>query len=158
MPRLTTPAEIDAWLAEGGWHSGRDIGEQAAREAMEAVIDDYRAEGVDIAPSAAAVAFVREHAFIKVLKQANPDDYADFTPILAFKGQGEDIDELSRSLGAALFPVGWDTYEGGTILIDEHGRFFYVHWSGNHYLGTGKYEALIGLMTDSFQDAEDYFV
>ncbi|MYY12373.1 hypothetical protein GT204_26580 [Streptomyces sp. SID4919] len=158
MPRLTTPAAIDAWLTEGGWHPGRDVGEDAASEAIAAVVETYRTEGVDIAPSAPAVTFIREHAFVKVLKQADPDDYVEFKPILAFKGQAEDIEELGKSLGTTLFPIGWDTYEGGTFLIDENDRFFYVHWSGNHYLGTGKYAALISLMTDDFKDAEDLYV
>ncbi|MFI6524125.1 SUKH-3 domain-containing protein [Streptomyces uncialis] len=161
MPRLTTPEEIDGWLAEGGWHPGRDIGAQAASEAIAAVVEAYRkdgTDGVDIAPSSPAVAFIREHAFIKVLKQADPDDYAEFGPVLAFKGQAEEIEELGRDLGTSLFPVGWDTYEGGTLLVDENDRFFYAHWSGNHYLGSGKYAALISLMTDDFKDADDLHV
>ncbi|MEV8389787.1 MULTISPECIES: SUKH-3 domain-containing protein [unclassified Streptomyces] len=157
MPILSTAEEVDAWLTEAGWHPGRDVGEEAS-EAIAAVVERYRSYGVDIEPSAPALAFIREHAFLRAVIDTAPENFAIFTPHLVFKGDAEEISELAGDLGTKLFPVGYDTYDGSTILMDETGRFFFTHHTGAYYLGSEKYEALMSLMSSEMEDAEDYFV
>ncbi|WP_404949367.1 SUKH-3 domain-containing protein [Streptomyces sp. ARC14] len=154
---LSTPAEVDAWLTEAGWYPGRDVGNDAIG-AIAAVVERYRAYGIDIEPSAAALAFIREHAFLLAVIDTAPENFAIFTPRLAFKGDAEEIAELAGELGAKLFPVGHDTYDGSTLLVDESGRFFFSHHTGAYYLGSEKYEAIMSLMSSKIVDAEGYFV
>ncbi|WP_411079062.1 SUKH-3 domain-containing protein [Streptomyces sp. cmx-18-6] len=156
MPVLRTAEEVDAWLAEAGWHPGRDAEAEAA-QAVAAVVERYRAYGVDLAPSSAALAFVREHVSLRAVIDTAPENFAIFTPHLVFKGDAEEIAELAGDLGAKLFPVGYDTYDGSTLLIDESGRFFLSHHTGAYYLGREKYEALISLTGSDMDDAETYF-
>ncbi|MER8070164.1 SUKH-3 domain-containing protein [Streptomyces sp. NPDC094034] len=157
MPILSTAEEVDAWLTEAGWHPERDVGEEAS-EAVAAVVERYRSYGVDIEPSPSALAFIREHAFLRAVIDTAPENFAIFTPHLVFKGDAEEISELAGDLGTKLFPVGYDTYDGSTILMDETGRFFFSHHTGAYYLGREKYEALMNLMSSEMEDAEDYFV
>ncbi|MCQ0024082.1 SUKH-3 domain-containing protein [Streptomyces somaliensis DSM 40738] len=157
MPILSSAEEVDAWLAKAGWYPGRDVGEEAA-EAVMTVVERYRSYGVEIEPSAPALAFVREHAFLRAVIDTAPENIAVFTPHLVFKGDAEEIGELAVDLGAKLFPVGYDTYDGSTVLMDEKGRFFFSHHTGAYYLGSEKYEALMNLMSSNLEDAEDYFV
>ncbi|MGW9456002.1 SUKH-3 domain-containing protein [Streptomyces globisporus] len=157
MPILSTNEEVDAWLTEAGWYPGRDAAREAA-EAVATVTDRYRAYGVDIEPSAAALAFVREHISLRTVIDTAPENFAIFTPHLVFKGDAEEIAELAGDLGVKLFPVGYDTYDGSTILMDESGRFFFSHHTGSYYLGSEKYEALMSLMSSEMDDAENYFV
>ncbi|MEU7277318.1 SUKH-3 domain-containing protein [Streptomyces sp. NPDC045431] len=157
MPILSTPQEVDAWLREAGWHPGRDVGEQAA-EAIATVVERYRTYGVDIQPSMPALAFIREHAFLRAVIDTAPENRVVFTPHLVFKGDAEEIDELAGELGTRLFPIGYDTYDGATILMDETGRFFFSHDTGAYYLGCEKYEALMKLTSSEMEDAEDHFV
>lgn len=157
MPMLSTPDEVEAWLTEAGWYAGRDVGSEAA-DAIAAVVERYRAYGVDIEPSAPARAFIREHAFLRAVIDTAPENFAIFTPHLVFKGDAEEVAELAEALGSKLFPVGYDTYDGSTLLVDESGRFFFSHHTGAYYLGSEKYEALMSLMSSEMADAEDYFV
>ncbi|MFJ1590033.1 SUKH-3 domain-containing protein [Kitasatospora albolonga] len=157
MPTLRTAEEVDAWLAEAGWYPGRDAEEEAA-EAVATVIGRYRAYGVDIAPSAVALAFIREHVSLRAVIDTAPENFAIFTPHLVFRGDAEEIAELAGDLGAKLFPVGYDTYDGSTLLIDASGRFFLSHHTGAYYLGREKYEALLSLMSSDMDDAEVHFV
>lgn len=157
MSILSTAEEVDAWLSEAGWHPGRNVGDEAS-EAISAVIDRYRSYGVDIEPSAPALAFIREHAFLRAVIDTAPENFAVFTPHLVFKGDAEEVSELASDLGVQLFPVGYDTYDGSTLLIDADGRFFFSHHTGAYYLGREKYEALISLMSSEMEDAENYFV
>lgn len=80
---LSTPAEVDAWLTEAGWYPGRDVGNDAIG-AIAAVVERYRAYGVEIDPSAAALAFIREHAFLRAVIDAAPENFAVFAPRLVF--------------------------------------------------------------------------
>ncbi|MEV6421353.1 SUKH-3 domain-containing protein [Streptomyces sp. NPDC051662] len=157
MPVRSTAEEVDAWLTEAGWHPGRDAGEDACA-AIAAVIERYRSYGVEIEPSAPAVAFIREHAFLRAVIDTAPENYAIFTPRLVFKGDAGEISELAADLGTKLFPVGYDTYDGSTVLMDETGRFFLSHHTGAYCLGREKYEALMSLTAGEMEDAEDYFL
>ncbi|MFI2779346.1 SUKH-3 domain-containing protein [Streptomyces sp. ALB3] len=157
MGRLSTEGDVDAWLAAAGWRPGRDVGEEAAK-ALAAVTGRYRFYGVEIEPSAPALAFVREHAFLRATLDTAPENDVVFTPRLVFVGDAEEIRDLGGALGVRLFPVGHDTYDGATVLMDENGRFFLSHHTGAYLLGRDKYEALISLTSGDMRDAEDYFV
>lgn len=157
MPILHTKEELDAWLTEAGWHPGRDVGEEAF-EVIKTVIERYRSYGVEIEPSDPSLAFIREHSFLRAVIDTAPENFAIFTPHLVFKGDAEEISELAADLGVQLFPVGYDTYDGSTLLMDTNGRFFFSHHTGAYYLGREKYEALMSLMSSEMEDAEDYFV
>ncbi|MFG2759106.1 SUKH-3 domain-containing protein [Streptomyces wuyuanensis] len=157
MPILYSAEEVDEWLAGAGWEPGRDVGEKAS-EAIAAVVERYRSYGVDIEPSPPALAFIKEHAFLRAVIDTAPENFAVFTPHLVFKGDAEEISDLAGELGSKLFPIGYDTYDGSTILMDEMGRFFFSHHTGAYYLGREKYEALMSLMSSQMEDAEDYFV
>ncbi|MEV0023806.1 SUKH-3 domain-containing protein [Streptomyces atroolivaceus] len=157
MPILHTVEEVDAWLEAAGWHLGRDVGEEASG-AIAAVVERYRSYGVDIEPSEPALAFLREHAFLRAVIDTAPENSAVFTPRLVFKGDAEEISELAVALGVRLFPVGYDTYDGSTLLMDEAGRIFFSHHTGAYYLGREKYEALMSLMSGAMEDAENCFV
>ncbi|MFJ9113235.1 SUKH-3 domain-containing protein [Streptomyces sp. NPDC102283] len=157
MSLLSTAEEVDAWLTEAGWYPGRDAAREAA-EAVATVTGRYRAYGVDIEPSAAALAFIREHVSLRAVIDTAPENVAVLTPHLVFKGDAAEIAELAGELGVTLFPVGYDTYDGSTVLMDESGRFFLSHHAGSYYLGSEKYEALMSLMSSEMDDAEDYFV
>ncbi len=157
MAMLSTPEEVDAWLTEAGWYAGRDVRDESTG-AVAAVVGRYRAYGVDIEPSAAALAFIREHAFLRAVIDTAPENFAVFTPHLVFAGDAEEVAQLAEELSTELFPVGYDTYDGSTLLMDESGRFFFSHHTGAYYLGSEKYEAIMSLMGGGMADAEDYFV
>ncbi|MFD3357208.1 SUKH-3 domain-containing protein [Streptomyces fradiae] len=157
MPILSSAQEVDAWLTEAGWQPGRDVLGKA-NEAIAEVVGRYRSYGVEISPSPPALAFIREHCFLRAVMDTAPENYAVFTPHLVFKGDAEEVAELAANLGVGLFPVGYDTYDGSTILMDEKGRFFFSHHTGVYYLGSEKYEALMSLMSSEMEDAENYFV
>ncbi|MFE0424998.1 SUKH-3 domain-containing protein [Streptomyces sp. NPDC058953] len=158
MPILKTVEEVDAWLTGAGWHPGRDVGDAAVAEAVDKVVGQYRAQGLDIAPSAPALAFIREYLGLKALIGTGPEEFAVFTPWLTNKGDAEELAELAGNLGTELFPVALDTYDSGVVVVDPSDRFFYLHWGGNYYLGTGKYGGIIGWQSSDFEDADDYFV
>ncbi|MFJ9318458.1 SUKH-3 domain-containing protein [Streptomyces globisporus] len=153
---LSTVEEVDAWPAEAGWYPGRDAGREAA-QAVAMVADRYRAYGVDIEPTAAALAFVHEHVSLRAVIDTAPENFAVFTPHLVFKGDAEEIAELAGDLGANLFPIGYDTYDGSTLLMDGSGRFFLSHHTGPYCLGRAQYEALMRLTSGEMDDAESYF-
>jgi hypothetical protein len=157
MSILSTVEEVDAWLAEAGWHPGRDVRKEAS-QAISAVVERYRSYGVEIEPSGPALAFVREHAFLRAVIDTAPENFAVLTPHLVFEGDAEEISELAGDLGVQIFPVGYDTYDGSTLLVDTSGRFFLSHHTGAYYLGREKHEAMMSLMSSEMEDAENYFV
>ncbi|MEW2130210.1 SUKH-3 domain-containing protein [Streptomyces sp. NPDC005435] len=156
MPVLKSPQEVDAWLAEAGWHPGRRCDGLAAAEVARAV-RDFRADGGGLDVIAPAVAFLREHVGLVAPRHAATGDRVEFNPRLMYRGAAEDVQELAGALGRRLFPVAHDTYDGGTVLMDEAGRFFYLHQSGEYFLGDDKYAALIGYSRGHpLEPAEDH--
>lgn len=109
-------------------------------------------------PFAAATDFLAEHAGLSVTHDVRREEHLHFTPVPVWGDLFEDIAELSRGLGAKVFPVGWDSAEGELLVIDEQGRFFTMNSFGNYYMGTGKHEAMIGLFRWPMKDAEDLYV
>ncbi|MFF0478173.1 SUKH-3 domain-containing protein [Streptomyces sp. NPDC004284] len=156
MPRPKVPADVDAWFAEHGWFPGRNVAEQAAARMAE-VVEETRNDGFPVEPFAAATAFLTEHEGLRLTIDARREEYLHFTPRVVWGGTSEEIAELSRNLGVRLFPVGWDSSEGEVIVMDERSRFFCMHHTGNYYMGTGKYEAMIDLYAFPMQDAEDFY-
>ncbi|MEV3857066.1 SUKH-3 domain-containing protein [Streptomyces sp. NPDC050095] len=142
MPVLNSPAEVDAWLSTGGWHPGRRCDDLAATEVARAQ-EEFRVDGGHIEVIEPALAFLREHIGVVLTRNTSPKDLLEFVPALAYEGAAEDVQELADGLGKKVFPVAFDTYDGGTVLMDEAGRFFYLHWSGEYYLGDDKYSALM---------------
>ncbi|MFF5425680.1 MULTISPECIES: SUKH-3 domain-containing protein [unclassified Streptomyces] len=157
MPHLHVPADVDAWFAENGWFPGRQAGESAAAF-VTAVVEESRKRGFPVEPFAAATDFLDEHAGLRVVHDARRDAYMEFTPVPYWGHTFEDMAELSRNLGVRLFPVGWDSTDAELYVIDEQGRFFCMHHTGDYYMGTGKHEAMIGLYRTPMQDAEDFYV
>ncbi|MET9431635.1 SUKH-3 domain-containing protein [Streptomyces sp. NPDC003036] len=56
------------------------------------------------------------------------------------------------------FPVGYEEFDGGLVLIDETGRFFLMHHTGPYFLGMNAYEAIACLVRGGQADAEGYSV
>ncbi|WP_437104927.1 SUKH-3 domain-containing protein [Streptomyces sp. enrichment culture] len=75
--------------------------------------------------------------------RVSPAPPASVYPRLMYRGAAEDVQELTDGLGKKVFPVAHDTCDGGTVLMDETGRFFYLHHSGEYFLGCDKHSALM---------------
>ncbi|MER5962687.1 SUKH-3 domain-containing protein [Streptomyces sp. NPDC002057] len=157
MPHMNTPEDVDAWFREYGWFPGRDVSETVPAMVDE-ITGQYRDGGFPVEPFEAATAFLAEHGGLRLTIDAKREDYLYFTPYLGYRSVPSDVAELSRDLGVRLFPVGLDGSEGSPVLMDERGRFFFMHHTGNYYMGADKYEAMIALAHAPMQDAEDYFV
>lgn len=157
MPHLRVPADVDAWFAEYGWSPGRNVAEQASVFAEEAV-EESRKRGFPVVPFPAATDFLAEHVGLRVMHDVQRDDYVDFRTAPAWGHLFEDMAELSRRLDVRLFPIGWDSTDGEVYVIDERGRFFCMHHTGDYFMGTGKHEAMIGLYRFPMRDAEDFYV
>ncbi|MFD7960545.1 SUKH-3 domain-containing protein [Streptomyces zaomyceticus] len=156
MPFLRTPADVDAWFAEYGWYPGRNAAEQASAFVAEAV-EESRKRGFPVQPFPAATDFLTEHAGLRVMHDVRRDDYIDLTPVPDWCNLFEDMAELSRRLEVRLFPIGWDSTDGEVYVVDERGRFFCMHHTGDYYLGTGRHEAMMGLYRCPMRDAEDFY-
>ncbi|MEU7074254.1 SUKH-3 domain-containing protein [Streptomyces narbonensis] len=157
MARLETREDVDAWFGEHGWLPGRDVTEQATAMIKE-VAGQYREAGFPVEAFEAATAFLAEHGGLRLAIDEPREEYLYFTPYLGYRSAPADVAELSRDLGVRLFPVGLDSSDSSPVLIDEGGRFFYLHHTGAYYMGADKYEAMISLAHAPMQDAEDYFV
>ncbi|MFJ5142149.1 SUKH-3 domain-containing protein [Streptomyces sp. NPDC088707] len=157
MPQMNTPDDVDAWFREHGWFPGRDVSETVPAMVAQ-VTGQYRDAGYPVEPFEAATAFLAEHGGLRLTIDARREDYLYFTPHLGYGSTPSDVAELSRDLGVRLFPVGLDGSEGSPVLMDEGGRFFFMHHTGNYYMGADKYEAMIALAHAPMQDAEDFHV
>ncbi|WP_372352521.1 SUKH-3 domain-containing protein [Streptomyces sp. KL116D] len=137
--------------------------EGSGRQALAAaevagVLADFRADGGRLGTVEPALAFLREHVGLVALRHASTDDRVEFAPRLMYRGAAEDVQELADGLGTKLFPVAHDTYDGGTVLMDESGRFFYLHHSGAYFLGDEKYAALMSYSRGHpLENAEDHY-
>ncbi|WP_185921632.1 SUKH-3 domain-containing protein [Streptomyces sp. WAC06614] len=157
MPRVETPEDVDAWFRDYGWFPGRNVADEVPAM-IEKIMGEYRDRGFPVEPFETAIAFLTEHGGLRVTIDASRDDHLYFTPWLGYASTPSDVAELSSGLGVRLFPIGIDSSEGSPILIDERGRFFYIHDTGIYYMGADKYEAMISLGNPPMEDAEDYFV
>ncbi|WP_394429066.1 SUKH-3 domain-containing protein [Streptomyces sp. SGAir0957] len=158
MPILKSPEEVDAWLSEAGWYPGRRCDDLAAAEVAD-VLQDFRDDGGSLEVIEPALAFVREHVGLVAPRHASTNDRVEFNPRLMYREAAEDVQEVADGLGKRVFPVAHDTYDGGTVLMDEAGRFFYLHHTGAYFLGDEKYSALMSYSRGyPLEDAEDYYV
>ncbi|WP_330331889.1 SUKH-3 domain-containing protein [Streptomyces sp. NBC_00536] len=155
MVRLRDPEDVDTWFLQHGWFPDRDIGTQAG-DLVGNAISEYLEEGVVLQPLAPATRFLREHGALRLSLSPGRGDSVVFEPAKMWHGEPAEVAELAESLGVRLFPIGYDTSEGSCILMDEQGRFFYIHETGNHYMGAGKHEAFISLANAPMRDAEDH--
>ncbi|MFD5108525.1 SUKH-3 domain-containing protein [Streptomyces cinereoruber] len=157
MPRLENARDVDAWFGDHGWFPGRDVA--GLVPAMTArIVEEYGREGFPVEPFAAADAFLAEHGGLRLTIDVRRDEHLSFTPRTVWRDDPAEVAELSRGLGVRLFPVGVDSSEGSTVLVDERGRFFYLHHTGASYMGADKHEAMIALAHAPMRDAEDFFV
>ncbi|EFF91632.1 conserved hypothetical protein [Streptomyces sp. e14] len=157
MSVLKSPEEVDAWLANAGWHPGRRCDDLAATE-IEDARASFRNDGGSLDVIQPAVEFLREHIGLVAPLHDSPEDVVMFFPRLMYRGAAEDVQELADGLGKKVFPIAHDTYDGGTFLMDEAGRFFYLHHSGEYFLGNDKYSALMSYSRGyPLDDAEDYY-
>ncbi|MFD7028274.1 SUKH-3 domain-containing protein [Streptomyces sp. NPDC059917] len=155
MPRLKTPEDVEAWFLRYGWFPGRNIGRRADDLVAE-VIAEYRAEGVDLCPLEPATAFLREHGLLRLVICPRRGDSIVFEPAKTWPGDPADVRALADLLGVELFPIGYDTSEGSSVLMDGRGRFFCVHETGNYYMGADRAEAFISLGNAPMRDAEEF--
>ncbi|WP_395364933.1 SUKH-3 domain-containing protein [Streptomyces sp. YH02] len=156
MPRMTTE-EVEAVLTEAGWTRGRDIGAQLP-ELLGVVTERFAEEGHPVEAFRAAQDFVREFGGIRLVIPGTPPDAVAFTPHWIYEESAEDVAELAANVGKKLFPVGYESFDGSMVLIDETGRFFLMHHTGPYFLGANTYEAISCLLRGPQQEARDYFV
>lgn len=156
MPRMTAE-EVEAVLAGAGWFPGRDIGARLP-ELLGVVTDRFAEEGHPVEPFGAAQDFVRAFGGLRLEIPGTPPAAIGFTPHWIYEESGEDVAELARNLGRRLFPVGYETFDGAMVLIDDTGRFFLLHHTGPYYLGAGTHEAVSCLLRGPQRDARPHFV
>ncbi|MFI7006951.1 SUKH-3 domain-containing protein [Streptomyces sp. NPDC050145] len=157
MPLLKSPEAVDTWLAGAGWHPGRRCDELAAAEAARTV-EEFRLDGggtLEIIEP--AMAFLREHVGLEAQLGTNPRRIVYFSPLLTHEGASEDIQELADALGKRVFPVAFDGDDGAMFLVDETGRFFYQHWSGEYFLGYDKHAAFVAYSGHPLPYADDHY-
>ncbi|MGK5639999.1 SUKH-3 domain-containing protein [Streptomyces sp. URMC 126] len=149
--RSPEPDETEAWLTAHGWYPGRDIGDALADRVAERV-RDFRDQGARLTPTRTAETFLRTYGGLEL--PLTDSVRLVLEPHGGWVEIAEDVAELAAHLGQRLFPVGFETYEGTVLLVDETDRFFALHHSGPYYLGTGVRQALAnrrrGVLTDAW--------
>ncbi|MDH6118679.1 hypothetical protein ABH930_003624 [Kitasatospora sp. GAS204A] len=153
-----TGRETEDWLTSHGWYPGRDIGARA-EQLIALLVEDAEEQGSPLAPSRAAAEFLHTFGDLTLIYPGGSGVSMILQPTPGYDGDAEDINELAESLGEALFPVGYETSEDGTVLITPRGRFFYLHHTGGYYLGEDAWEAFETRLSGGvLRDAEDFFV
>ncbi|MFF2777604.1 SUKH-3 domain-containing protein [Streptomyces sp. NPDC058052] len=156
-PSPMSPAEAAAVLARAGHHPGRDIGDERLRELLRTVSERFAEEGHPVEAFPAARAFVRAYGGLRLRIPGTPPDTVGFTPHWIYEESGEDVAELAAALGRRLFPVGYTTFDGAMILVDETGRFFLLHHTGPYHLGNDVHEAVGRLLRGPNVEARAFF-
>ncbi|CUM37605.1 SUKH-3 domain-containing protein [Streptomyces gardneri] len=156
MTSRMSAREVEAVLAGAGWAPGRDIGDRLP-VLLRCVTDRFAAEGHPVETFPAARDFVREFGGLRLEIPGTPPDSIGLTPHWIYEDSAEDVAELAGNLGRRLFPVGYETFDGGMLLVDETGRFFLLHHTGPYFLGEGAYEAVSCLLRGPLREARDYF-
>ncbi|GCD45761.1 SUKH-3 domain-containing protein [Streptomyces paromomycinus] len=150
--------EADELLASAGWYPGRDVSDRVP-ELVRFVVADLAAQECPVALSPAAEEFLKSYGFLDVEFPYDEGRTEHFNTCAKFcDDRAEEIRELSEGLQVPVFPVGWDSIEGGLAVIDPSGRFFYLHHTGFYYLGAELREAVIRLMNGRTEPAEEYYV
>ncbi|MFE2555943.1 SUKH-3 domain-containing protein [Streptomyces sp. NPDC059352] len=152
-----TGDEVEAALTEAGWSPGRDIGERLPG-LLRFVTERFADEGHPVEPFRAARDFVREFGGLRLVIPGTPPDAIGLTPHWIYEESAEDVAELAANLGRRLFPVGYEEFDGGMVLVDETGRFFLLHHTGPYCVGQNPYEAIGGLLRGGQEEARTLFV
>ncbi|MFI9235899.1 SUKH-3 domain-containing protein [Streptomyces sp. NPDC053079] len=152
-------AEVADWLTSNGWSPSRDIGSMAD-DLIRIRVEDAARQGWHLGDLETATRFIRSYGELELPYPWAPLEAAlKFDPTAGYDGDVEAFDELAQGLGKKIFPVGYETHEFGIWLVDEIGRFFYLHHTGGYFLGENEYEAFDrALSGKSRPDAEDFFV
>lgn len=159
MTLNTHTPDVERWLSAHGWSPGRDIGERAD-ELVSLRVRGAAEQGSPLTPSAVAIRVIRSYGGLELpYPGGEPKMTLMMDPTIGFRGDARQIAELAEQLGSELFPVAFETYENGVWLVDETGRFFYLHHTGGYFLGQNEFEAFANALSgDTLADAEDYFV
>ncbi|WP_330331888.1 SUKH-3 domain-containing protein [Streptomyces sp. NBC_00536] len=147
-PGMRAPApaeEVGAWLWGHGWRPDRYDGAGAER-LIGARVRDCARQGFPLAPWDGVREFVSRYCGLEFAAPLAPERVFVADPTLGYDGDAEDIAELSGELGRKLFPVGYEFGEAGIVLMDDLGRFFYLHHTGPYFLGRDEAQALSSLM------------
>ncbi len=149
--------EIEAWLLANGWYPGRE--NEAEAERLIAVrVRGSASQGCPLLPWDQVHRFVSSYVGLELPMPRAPERKFRADPTFGYEGDAGLVVELARNLGRRLFPVGWETTENGIVLLDDTGRFFYLHHTGPYFLGHDEIQALSSLMTGDQEDAEGHFV
>lgn len=107
-----------------------------------------------------AIRFIHSYGDLELeLPGTSPTRNLIVKPTVGYEGDAEDIVELAGHLVTQLFPVAYETIEGGIWLIDPSSRFFYLHHTGGYFLGADQQEAFMSAYTGRLlPDAEDFYV
>ncbi|CAM5256981.1 SUKH-3 domain-containing protein [Streptomyces narbonensis] len=151
-----TAREVEAVLAGAGWAPGRDIGDRLPA-LLRFVTDRFAAEGHPVEPFPAARDFVREFGGLRLAIPGTPPASVGLTPHWIYEESAEDVAELAGNLRQRLFPVGYETFDGAMVLVDETGRFFLLHHTGPYFLGESVHEAVSCLLRGPQGEARDHF-
>ncbi|MCB5179672.1 SUKH-3 domain-containing protein [Streptomyces antimicrobicus] len=157
MREPASPEEVDAWLRQHGWTPEHRDRAAAERLIAERVADADR-QGFPLEPWEEVVDFVSRYVgHVFPMPQA-PDRRFMPDPTLGYEDDAEDIVELASDIGRKLFPVGYETIEAGIVLMDDLGRFFYLHHTGPYFLGKDEHQALSSLMRGDQDEVDAYYV
>ncbi|WP_084514159.1 SUKH-3 domain-containing protein [Nocardia acidivorans] len=154
----TEPMSVNQWLTDAGWSPTRDIGSRA-EELIGIRIADAARQGHSLSVIDPAVEFIHSYGDLELsLPKTSPQRVLILKPTIGYDGDIEDFEELSENLGLKLFPVAFESIEGGIWLIDESSRMFYLHHTGGYFLGAHPHDAFVAAFEGRFlADAEDYF-
>ncbi|MGH4035236.1 SUKH-3 domain-containing protein [Actinomycetota bacterium Odt1-20B] len=151
------PSGVRDWLRDSDWFPGQDIGSEAD-ELVDIVVAHFRRQGTPLEPVQPAVDVLRSFGDLRLVHPQAPRDVMVMEPTVGYEGDAAAIAELAGTLGARLFPVGYDPIECGLNLVDEAGRFFHLHWSSGYFLGRDQNDMFERfLMRVTPPDAEDFF-
>ncbi|MER5732012.1 SUKH-3 domain-containing protein [Streptomyces sp. NPDC002138] len=151
------PEEVEAWLRRHGWTPDlRDSAE--ADRLIDTRVRDSARQGFPLTPWEAVREFVSRYAGLEFAAPLAPERIFVADPTLGYDGDAEDITELSNEVGRKLFPVGYEFGEAGIVLMDDLGRFFYLHHTGPYFLGQDEAQALSSLMRGDQDEVDDYCV
>ena len=152
--------EVSAWLTKHGWFPGRDIG-QEADTMINLRHEDAERRGYPLTIFPEARNFIHTYGSLEL--HLDPDDLPGYTltldPTIGHEGDVEEFEELSVNLGQRLFPVGYEDPDDSIVLMDEIGRFFFLHFTGAYYMGDSANDMFYRYLHKvKAPDAEDFFV
>ncbi|MFC5724748.1 SUKH-3 domain-containing protein [Streptomyces gamaensis] len=122
------------WLVANSWFAGRDIGRRAD-ELIDVRVRDSERQGAPMEPFPAAVRAVREYGLLRLVRSAASRPALVMKPTVGYEGDAAEIAELARCLGQRVFPVGYEESEYGLVIVDELGRYFQLHHTGEYFMG-----------------------